>query len=881
MATNNFINECKNPANCNRYGRLVLSGGETQLNQSNSIQEFTIDDGCYDDGNIIGTVYCKKLNTQLINALDRTLENNSFLAQVGVKYSDDSEEYIDLGKYTIEKPKDELVDNYTSFVSYDDLANNIDKVYESHIVYEGNSITLADLYSDVCYNLGLTPKTLTFLNSDIPISNNPFKNKESNRFVLQVIGKIACSFVQIDRETNEIDLCWLSNTIDYTFYKSDYSTLNGGKISYGPVNSLVIRSASVESENVSESDSASITEYGEHQIVIADDYILNTPQLRTQALSGIWNRVHNLQYVDSELTCYYGKPFLKVGDKIRIYTDENEYFDTYVLQHEFTYNGTFKSVIKSPVLTEQQVQIKQDISLAEKLYQTALTVDKQNGVISSVISETVDMDNPDSIAYKQSQITQTVDELNSKISDIADITTSGESLEASFDLDNINTSEPITVKVYPVGTNISYLYPRSNLYPSDTLYMTDRKILFHNNTTNEDFSYILPDDLLYYDSTHYDEFLLDYGDGTAATQICQVTKRCKYNADGTVSLLSQEETTDYTYPTIDLTDGDYTISIPGYSQGYIFARLMAKNIYTTQFYTKVETNTMFEQTNNSITSVASQKVGNNEIISKINQTPEQITINANKLNLMGYITATNLATSGQTTINGDNVMTGKIKSSNYVANQSGTSIDLTTGVIDSKNFKVDSNGTMTSLGANFKDGDIVLTDTATNRDVLKIGRQQDPNHSGHYEGYLWIGGFGSSSVSLYDDSMTFIGENDNLINLLGDDGTIQCTGQVISENGVCQGSLAEIKENFEKLQNALDIIKQTDIYKFNYKNEKEKSKKHIGLVIGDKYNYSKELTNKENNAADLYSMVGVCFKAIKEQQEEIEKLKEMMKNGSD
>lgn len=55
------------------------------------------------------------------------------------------------------------------------------------------------------------------------------------------------------------------------------------------------------------------------------------------------------------------------------------------------------------------------------------------------------------------------------------------------------------------------------------------------------------------------------------------------------------------------------------------------------------------------------KVGDNEIISKINQTAEQIQIQASKVNLTGYITATNLATAGQTVINGDNITTGTLK----------------------------------------------------------------------------------------------------------------------------------------------------------------------------------------------------------------------------
>lgn len=89
-----------------------------------------------------------------------------------------------------------------------------------------------------------------------------------------------------------------------------------------------------------------------------------------------------------------------------------------------------------------------------------------------------------------------------------------------------------------------------------------------------------------------------------------------------------------------------------------------------------------------------------------------------------------------------------------------------------------------------------------------------------------------------------------------------------------QTSLESQKKNFEKLKNGLDIIKNIDIYKYNLKSEENNTKKHIGFVIGDKYNYSKEITSAENDGADIYSFVSVCCKAIQEQQEEIEMLKD-------
>lgn len=68
------------------------------------------------------------------------------------------------------------------------------------------------------------------------------------------------------------------------------------------------------------------------------------------------------------------------------------------------------------------------------------------------------------------------------------------------------------------------------------------------------------------------------------------------------------------------------------------------------------------------------KVGENEVIAKINASPEQITIDANRISITGFVTFSDLSTAGNTTINGANVTTGLIKDA---ANKN--SWDLQTG----------------------------------------------------------------------------------------------------------------------------------------------------------------------------------------------------------
>ena len=135
-----------------------------------------------------------------------------------------------------------------------------------------------------------------------------------------------------------------------------------------------------------------------------------------------------------------------------------------------------------------------------------------------------------------------------------------------------------------------------------------------------------------------------------------------------------------------------------------------------------------------------------------------------------------------------------------------------------------------------------------------------------------INGFFTGATFYYDNS----GESTIVFN--------NETGEIICRT-VTQTSKAEDKKNFEKLQNGLDIIKATDIYKYNLKGQADGDKKHIGFVIGKDFKYANEITaeneNKEAVGVDTYSMIAVAYKAIQEQQEQIEKQQEQIKQLQD
>lgn len=270
-----------------------------------------------------------------------------------------------------------------------------------------------------------------------------------------------------------------------------------------------------------------------------------------------------------------------------------------------------------------------------------------------------------------------------------------------------------------------------------------------------------------------------------------------------------------------------------------------------------------------------------------------------------YVQYTDLSTGGSSVINGDNITTGTIKSSNYIQGTSGTKLSLNNGAIDSKYFKLDQYGRVecnqisinggTELNRNFE-----IKDNDTNRYgyILPglIGFTRDISNTkqiyatfgNDYEDNLpmneielglitYTPDHSSSTmtqgirITSYEDygSIAVNNAGNNVIYLDGDTGNITCVS-------LTQTSLEKDKKNIEKYEGALNEILKTDIYKYNLNIEKDDTKKHLGFVIGKDRKYSKEIVatkDGKETGVELYSMTSLCLQAIKEQQNEIEELK--------
>lgn len=784
---------------------------------------------------------------------------------------DNSFEIIQMGIYNVDDYTDDDGNTFTIKVCDNIIKLDQDDGYydASEIIKKKGSASLAEIAQDICDKKGLELATTTFLNSDkrVAVYDNTVTAREYMGYIAEsaegfcVAGRDGKIYIKSFGEpVEEISLSMFKT---YK-YGEDYKV------------SRVAYEDGTRSFKFGDTSNSTIWIAQENMFIVDEDQIKN-----------IYNQMLTFELTSFEGTCAIN-PALDYGDIITVGGKPVIY------QGELSFNGRFIADINSQI----SIQQKQDTTVkttSQKLVNRKVqsSIDQIEGNITQIIQEQYDNNE------KVSKVEQTLDSLNSKISDIADITISKEG-QGSVTLENINESEPIRIEIRPLEEDIAYLHTHSKLTIPNIL--KNRKVRFQTSDYSIDWE--LPTDLLYYDADNYDELILDYNSHTLT-----VNKKVAYNADGTKYLLTLPTTESYDYPEILLQEGDYTVSLLGYTKSYMFVRLMSKNIYTTQFMTKAEINSAIEekadsitlsvnqklsnysttqeintkisaeigsltstvqktyatktelttakteikQTTDSISSTVSNKVGKSEIASTINQTAQSVKISASKIDLSGYATFTALKTSGSTTINGSNITTGTIDASKVTVKNlnasnitSGTisaskisggtlSLTGTNTTISSTNFNVDKNGKITATEG--KIGGWTIGSTSLKSTNSKGNKVTLNNGSGDYQDVL--------VVVKNDGSYPFYLRADGT--LYSSNATI--SGKITSNNATITGGSLKVGNNFRvdtsgnlTCEDGSLKIKYGDIETIKFTNTGlryyNSYKKEIGGLIATEFNGS-------------------------------------------
>ena len=594
---NSWTQELKNAFKTGTtYSSIIYKN--TDYNESNFLKEAELQDIRYAPNvGIFGQAISRMLTIKMVNDDTSKLnfENADIQFKIGAKYNNVIY-YINYGNFIVnEPPENDDTNGTVKFVAYDYMIK-FNKPYVNQVTYP---CTLKNLLLNICQQAGVTLGTTSFANENFEVEDNQFEGKQL-RDVLQHIAKCAFSWARIGQD-NKLYLDFaVKNTIDETITVDDYKMDAFKKANeyYGPVNKVTFADSDIQGQEESVQDDSSIEENGLKEVIIYNNYFAYTTEKRHELIQE-GTRLFGLRYMPIQKLELNGLVYLDCTDILGVKDGDNNTFLTRNFSHIIKYNGVVSDTIETGGESDNEQEYANLNNPVAQNSRTEIIVDRAKKQIESVVEEQTAQN------QKIARVTQTVDELNSKISDIADVTASLESNNAKLNFEDINQSEPVRIVVHPVGTNIAKLHPHIGLKPRTGLKLTTRIIRFINTSTNETWDYEIPRDLLYYDNENYDEFILDYD-----SQTCTINKKCKWNSDGTVGLLSKETSYEHTYPQIELTDGDYEIKLIQYNSAYLFARLMVQNIYTTQFATKAEVNSEISQTVDDINLSVNQKFAN-------------------------------------------------------------------------------------------------------------------------------------------------------------------------------------------------------------------------------------------------------------------------------
>lgn len=272
-------------------------------------------------------------------------------------------------------------------------------------------------------------------------------------------------------------------------------------------------------------------------------------------------------------------------------------------------------------------------------------------------------------------------------------------------------------------------------------------------------------------------------------------------------------------------------------------------------------------TANNISSEVSKKVNSTEIISRINQSAEGLRIDANRVDLNGYVTMKNLGTPGQTIIDGRNIKTGFIEA-----------IQLIAPHITGKTRAYFEEGSILSSDgeANFRKfygmpgGTFDVESEAWFRSVVNAARFRCNGNYVPYSksGYKWVVESLQGINTPNGDAIEFdmVGGTKFGVNIWYSDARLKTD---IEEITTCKTS---------NNKTGLDLIKSIKHYSFRYKSNLE-SKIECGYVAQDLQRHNRQVVNsiKQEDGTEILqvderTLIPNISLAIQQQQKIIERL---------
>ncbi len=526
---------------------------------------------------------------------------------------------FEFGRYKVYSDKPTADRRYREITAYDamyDIINaEVSDWYNVLLPDKTSAVTMKQFRTSFISHFGLEQEEIDLVNDSMVVEKTIEPSELSGKDVITAICEINGCFGHIGRNgkfkyvflPKYIQGLWPANDLypADNLYPRNPNTERIGSFLYinCEYEDYVTQNITKIQIRQKENDIGAIVGTGNNCYIVEDNFLVygKSAEDLEDIAGNMFSIISDVSYRPFSAECK-GNPCLEVGDAVRLAT-RYEIVESYVLKR------TLKGI----------QALRDNYEAAGEEYRST----QVNSVHKSIIQ----------LKGKTNVLTRTIEETNSKISDVAN-GLSSEIKQTATDIraEVKNTTDGLSSSIYQNAESIATEVKRANEAEgnlSTKITQTAESItseVSKNYETKENATNT---------KTELESSIKQTADGFTAELSKQVTETKQYaeSAAETAESNAKQDTADKLKDYSTTTEMNTRINAT--AEG-ISAEVTRK---LQSYSTTEQMNSAIRQTADSINTEVSKKVNGDEIISKINQSAENVSIEANKINLNGTVTA--------------------------------------------------------------------------------------------------------------------------------------------------------------------------------------------------------------------------------------------------
>ena len=319
-------------------------------------------------------------------------------AGFGVKLASGAFEYLNYGSFLVSEQTVTKDTGTTEIVAYDKMVNAMTPYVVLDIEYPVGLYAYTQALCGAC-GLELGNDAFT-IHNDWQIDRELWENIDNITYrdiFVQIAQATATTCIIQDDKV-------LFKPITETGERLTYNNMFKLKLEpmYGEINSVVL-SRTPQEDNVYLRDEESVGVYGLTEFKVENNEILD--RNREGAITAIFNELNGVAYYPFECTTE-GLGWYEIGDRITIVNDTGDELGTTLFNFSITIDGGIKETLKASAEAKMQTQYQYATSIAKRVKNTEIIVNKQDNEIKSLVSDMYDVDGVVNQMY--TQITQDI-----------------------------------------------------------------------------------------------------------------------------------------------------------------------------------------------------------------------------------------------------------------------------------------------------------------------------------------------------------------------------------------------------------------------------------------------------------------------------------------